>query len=127
NAQHLSGGGSQTYLGASSAELTLGPGDWMQQQAQTPVQDHGSTMISPAEWFQQQAIQASEQQLQQGYGQRRLQTDELSVVESEDGRRYVNVDVTTPEDGQRRLQSNELRVVVIGGRQKICQRRRHNP
>mmetsp|Transcript_7877 Transcript_7877/g.16802 ORF Transcript_7877/g.16802 Transcript_7877/m.16802 type:complete len:455 (+) Transcript_7877:107-1471(+) len=97
NAQHLSGGGSQTYLGASSAELTLGPGDWMQQQAQTPVQDHGSTMISPAEWFQQQAIQASEQQLQQGYGQRRLQTDELSVVESEDGRRYVNVDVTTPE------------------------------
>ena len=96
NAQHLSGGGLQTSQGASPAELTLGPGDWMQQ-AQTPSQDHSSTMISPAEWFQQQAIQASEQQLQQGYGQRRLQADELRVVESEDGRRYVNVDVTTPE------------------------------
>ena len=96
NAQRLSGGGSQTSRGASPAELTLGPGDWMQQ-AQTPSQDHSSTVISPAEWFQQQAIQASEQQLQQGYGQRRLQADELRVVESEDGRRYVNVDVTTPE------------------------------
>ena len=117
DAQQLAGGGSQTSLGASQAELTLGPGDWIMQQEpslgasqaeltlgpgdwiqqeQTPSQAHG-TMMSPAEWVQQQAIQASEQQLQQGYGQRRLQADELRVVVSEDGRRYVNVDVTTPE------------------------------